>query len=60
MSSEDEGKKLIIKKFRTLNEFIRGLEDFANANNISIENDKVYLVACGQRDMLKELIEDLL
>ncbi len=57
MSSEEEDyRRVILKKIKTLNEFIRQMEDFAKNHGIEIKNERIYLIACAQRKLLRELI----
>ena len=53
---EEELKKLLLKRIKTLSEFIREMEDFSKSCNINIEEEKIYIAACAQRKILRELI----
>ena len=53
---EEELKKLLLKRVKTLNEFIREMEDFGKACNVDVEDEKLYIAACAQRKILRELI----
>lgn len=54
-NSEHAYKKML-SELKALNEFIRQLEDFANENNVNIETDKIYLVACSQRSLIRKIL----
>lgn len=56
MIEEEDFKKNILKKIRTLNEFIRQIEDFSKQYDLDIKNEKIYIVACAQRKFFRDLI----
>lgn len=49
-------KKDALAKLKSLNTFIREMETFASLHGINIEGEKLYLVACAQRNLLRELL----
>jgi hypothetical protein len=59
MISEDEFKKTILRKIRTLNEFIRQIEDFCKAHGLNPEDEKIYSIACAQRKFFRDLIGEI-
>lgn len=56
MEKEEEFKKTVLKKIRSLNEFIRQLEDFSKQHGLKIEDEKIYIIACAQRKFFRDLI----
>jgi len=53
-----ELKKIMLDRMKWLNEFIRGLEDFAVKCHIDIANDKIYIAAIAQRQVLRDIIDN--
>lgn len=53
---EEELKKLLLRRIKSLNEFIRELEDFSKTCNIKVDDEKIYIAACAQRKILRELV----
>lgn len=53
---DEELKKLLLKRIKSLSEFIREMEDFSKSCNIKIEEEKIYIAACAQRKILRELV----
>lgn len=47
----------LLKELSRLNEFVRSLEDFAAKNDISIRDDRIYVAAKAQRDLLREMVK---
>lgn len=55
---EDEDlKKSILLRLKSLNTFIREMENFANLYGINIEGESLYVAACAQRRLLRELLD---
>lgn len=59
IESEDEFKRMVLKKIRTLNEFIRQLEEFGKQYNLKIEEENIYIIACAQRKFFRDLISEI-
>ena len=57
MIEDEELKKSILLRLKSLNSFIRDMEDFSNLYGIDISNDKLYLSACAQRKLLREILD---
>lgn len=53
---EEELKKLLLRRIKSLNEFIREMEDFSKTCNIKVDDEKIYIAACAQRKILRELV----
>lgn len=53
---DEELKKAILLRLKSLNTFIREMENFANSNNMDITNENLYIAACAQRKLLRELL----
>lgn len=56
MTPDEDLEKQVLKKFKALNEFIRELQDFAKKTEIDVENERIYLAACAQRNVLRDLL----
>lgn len=56
MIQEEESKKAILRKIRSLNEFIRQMEDLAKYHELDLTNERIYLLACAQRKFLRDLL----
>ncbi len=57
MIEDEDLKKAILLRLKSLNSFIRDMEDFSNQYGIDISGDKLYLAACAQRKLLRELLD---
>jgi hypothetical protein len=58
MIYDPKTKKLILERLKWLNQFIRSLEDFGDQYRINVADDKIYITANAQRNMLRELLEN--
>lgn len=54
---EEELKKSILLRLKSLNVFIREMENFAASCEIDIQKDNLYIAACAQRKLLRELLD---
>lgn len=54
---DEELKKSILLRLKYLNTFIREMEDFSNQHGIDIKAEKLYVAACSQRKILRELLD---
>lgn len=57
MEPDDELKKTILLRLKSLNSFIRDMENFSNQYSIEIKAEPLYIAACAQRKLLRELID---
>jgi hypothetical protein len=54
---DSELKSSILLRLKSLNTFIREMENFANNYGIDLENESMYIAACAQRKLLRELLD---
>jgi hypothetical protein len=54
---DEELKKSILLRLKSLNTFIREMENFANLYGINIQDESLYVAACAQRKLLRELLD---
>jgi hypothetical protein len=54
---EGELKKTILLRLKSLNTFIREMENFASLYGINIEGESLYVAACSQRKLLRDLLD---
>lgn len=58
MNIEDEDlKRDVLLRLKSLNSFIREMENFANTYSIDIQKESLYIAACAQRKLLRELLD---
>jgi hypothetical protein len=50
-------KSEMLLRLRSLNTFIRDMENFAETNNINIKDEKLYIAVCAQRQMLRDILK---
>jgi hypothetical protein len=49
-------KENILKKISILNKIIREMEDYAKYFSINIQEEKLYVVLCSNRKVLRDLL----
>jgi hypothetical protein len=54
---DDDLKKSILLKLKSLNSFIRDMENFSNQYGVEIKTEPLYVAACAQRKLLRELLD---
>lgn len=54
---DSELKSSILLRLKSLNTFIREMENFANTYGIDLQNENMYIAACAQRKLLRELLD---
>ena len=54
---DEELKKSILFRLKSLNTFIREMENFAGLYGINIQEESLYVAACAQRKLLRELLD---
>lgn len=57
MENDDELKKAILLRLKSLNSFIRDMENFSNQYGVEVKSEPLYIAACAQRKLLRELID---
>lgn len=55
----DSLRQKIFTDFKDINEFIRTIIDFAKENNLSYEDNILYIAANARKKVLKEFLETL-
>ena len=56
MIEEEDLKKSILLRLKSLNTFIREMENFASLYGINIQDESLYVAACAQRKLLREIL----
>ena len=55
---DDESKSKVLNRIIFLTKFARELENFAKNYKIDVKNEKIYIAACAQRQILQDLIDN--
>jgi hypothetical protein len=56
-SDEESLRKKMLLRLKNLNTFIRNIEDYSVQYQLEVSQDKVYIAACSQRSLLRELLD---
>ena len=57
MMNDSDIKRNMLLRLKSLNSFIRELETFAEQHGINIEGEKLYIIACAQRNLLRDILD---